>query len=53
MDYVTDGVIITTAEMGWLYAPCDGGADVIASPGHREQLRRAHADRLSAHRSGL
>ena len=53
-DYVTGGVIITTAEMGWLYAPYDGGADVIAaSAGHRDQLRRAHEDWLSAHRSGL
>jgi hypothetical protein len=52
-DYATGGVI-TTAEMGWLYHPYDGGADVIAaSPGHRDQLRRAHADWLSAHRSGL
>jgi hypothetical protein len=51
---VTGGVIITTAEMGWLYAPYDGGADVIAaSPDHRDRLRRAHADWLSAHRSGL
>ncbi len=53
-DYVTGGVIITTAEMGWLYAPYDGGADVIAtSPGHRDQLRRAHKDWLSAHPAGL
>ena len=53
-DYATGGVIITTAEMGWLYHPYDGGADVIvASPVHRDQLRRAHADWLSAHRSGL
>jgi hypothetical protein len=29
-DDVTGGVIITAAEMGWLYAPYDGGADVIA-----------------------
>ena len=53
-DYVTGGVIITTAEMGWLYAPYDGGADVIAaSPAHRDQLRRAHQDWLSAHPAGL
>ena len=53
-DDVTGGVIITTAEMGWLYHPYDGGADVIAaSPVHRDQLRRAHADWVSAHRSGL
>jgi hypothetical protein len=53
-DYATGGVIITTTEMGWLYHPYDGGADVIAaSPGHRDELRRAHAGWLSAHRSGL
>jgi hypothetical protein len=53
-DYATGGVIITTAEMGWLHHPYDGGADVIAvSPGHRDQLRRAHTDWLSARRSGL
>jgi hypothetical protein len=53
-DDVTGGVIITTAEMGWLYAPYDGGADVIAaSPGHRDRLRRAHEGWLSAHPAGL
>jgi hypothetical protein len=53
-DYATGSVIITTAEMGWLHHPYDGGADVIAvSPGHRDQLRRAHTDWLSARRSGL
>jgi hypothetical protein len=39
-DYATGGVIITTAKMGWLYHPYDGGADVVAaSPGHRDELR--------------
>jgi hypothetical protein len=53
-DDMTRGVIVTTAEMGWLYAPYDGGADVIAaSPTHRDQLRRAHQEWLSAHPSGL
>jgi hypothetical protein len=53
-DYGTAGVIITTADMGWLYAPYDGGADVIATTtGHRDQLRRAHKDWLSAHPAGL
>lgn len=53
-DYATGGVIITTAEMGWLYAPYDGGADVIATTaGHRDQLRQRHQDWLSAHPSGL
>jgi hypothetical protein len=53
-DDMTRGVIVTTAEMGWLYAPYDGGADVIAaSPTHRDQLRRAHQEWLSAHPLGL
>lgn len=53
-DDVTAGVIITTAGMGWLYHPYDGGADVIAaSAGHRDELRRAHRDWLSAHPAGL
>jgi hypothetical protein len=52
--YATAGVIITTAEMGWLYAPYDGGADVItATTRHRDQIRRRHQDWLSAHPSGL
>jgi hypothetical protein len=53
-DYRTGGVIITTAEMDWLYAPYDGGADVIATTaGHRDQLRRVHKGWLSAHPKGL
>lgn len=53
-DYVTAGVIITTDELDWLYAPYDGGADVIAaSPGHRDRVRLAHQDWLSAHPAGL
>jgi hypothetical protein len=50
----TAGVIITTADMGWLYAPYDGGADVIAATAdHRNQLHRAHKDWLSDHPAGL
>lgn len=50
----TAGVIITTPEMGWLYHPYDGGADVIAATAvHRDQLHRAHRDWLSAHPAGL
>lgn len=53
-DYGTAGVIITTAELSWLYHPYDGGADVIATTaGHRDQLRSAHSDWLSAHPAGL
>lgn len=52
--YGTAGVIITTAEMRWLYHPYDGGADVIATTaGHRDELRSAHNDWLSAHPAGL
>lgn len=53
-DYVTAGVIITTADMSWLYHPYDGGADVIAATaGQRDQLRREHREWLSAHPAGL
>ena len=53
-DDTTDGVIITTPEMSWLYAPYDGGADVIvATAVQRDQLRERHQDWLSAHPAGL
>lgn len=53
-DYATAGVIITTADMSWLYHPYDGGADVIAATaGQRDQLRREHQEWLSAHPAGL
>jgi hypothetical protein len=53
-DYVTAGVIITTADMSWLYHPYDGGADVIAATaGQRDQFRREHQDWLPAYPSGL
>jgi hypothetical protein len=53
-DYATAGVIITTADMSWLYHPYDGGADVIAATaGQRDQLRRQHQEWLSAHPAGL
>jgi hypothetical protein len=53
-DDVTGGVIITTVRMAWLYAPYDGGADVIAaSREHRDQLRQRHRNWLSAHPKGL
>lgn len=52
--YGTGGVIITTTAMNWLYAPYDGGADVIAaSPGHRDQLRDRYSAWLPPHPSGL
>lgn len=50
----TAGVIITTAGMNWLYAPYDGGADIIAATAeHRNQLYHAHKDWLSDHPAGL
>jgi hypothetical protein len=53
-DYVTAGVIITTADMNWLYHPYDGGADVIAATaGQRDLFRRQHQGWLSARPSGL
>jgi hypothetical protein len=53
-DYVTGGTIITTAQMDWLYAPYDGGADVIAATSEqRDNLRRRHPEWLSAHPNGL
>jgi hypothetical protein len=53
-DYVAAGVIITTADMSWLYHPYDGGADVIvATAGQRDQLRSEHQGWLSAHPAGL
>jgi hypothetical protein len=51
---VTAGIIITTADMSWLYHLYDGGADVIAATaGQRDQLRREHQEWLSAHPTGL
>ncbi len=53
-DDETAGVIITSAAMSWLYAPCDGGADVIAATSqHRDELRHRHQHWLSAHPAGL
>jgi hypothetical protein len=53
-DEKTGGVILTASPMTWLYAPYDGGADVIAaSRAQRDQLRQRHSDWLSAYPSGL
>lgn len=53
-DDVLAGMIITTADMRWLYHPYDGGADVIAAtPAERDQLRSEHPEWLSAHPAGL
>jgi hypothetical protein len=38
-----DHVILAPPDLGWLYAPCDGGADaVLATPALRDQLRDRH-----------
>lgn len=48
------GLIIFDRTLTWLYAPYDGGADVILpSPAHRDRLRDEHVDWLSAHPLGL
>ncbi len=47
-------VIVSTAELLWLYHPYDGGADVIAADTTtRDALRDRHPEWLSAHASGL
>jgi len=49
-----EGVVIAPAGAQWLYAPYDGGGDVIApSTQVREILRARHTDWLSVHPSGL
>lgn len=53
-DDISGPVVITSADIRWLYAPYDGGADVITDTSqHRDQLRHQHRDWLSAHPSGL
>ena len=53
-DYATAGVLITDTDLQRIYAPYDGGADVILTTNtERDQLRSRHADWLSAHPSAL
>lgn len=48
------GVLILPPDLGWLYHPYDGGADVYpATLDHRAELAAAHADWLSSSASGL
>ncbi|SCE14049.1 hypothetical protein GA0115240_14063 [Streptomyces sp. DvalAA-14] len=48
------GVLVTDTQMGRIYHPYDGGADVfLAAPEERDQMRDRHADWLSRHPSGL
>jgi hypothetical protein len=50
---MTGPSVITSAALRWLYAPCGGGADVIAETGQqRDELRRQHRDWLPALASG-
>lgn len=47
-------VILSTADVSWLYHPYDGGADIIAPDAVvRDALRERHSDWLSTHPSGL
>lgn len=47
-------VVIFNASLSWLYAPYDGGADVIARDlAQRDQLRERYQDWLSRRPSGL
>jgi hypothetical protein len=46
-DCLTADVIITDPQLTWLYAPYDGGADVVAADSrNRDELRARHADWL-------
>jgi len=50
---ITDGVLITDADLQRTYHPYDDGADVIISTNsERDQLRSRHSDWLSAHPQG-
>jgi hypothetical protein len=47
-------LIIAAHDLAWLYAPYDGGADVLlATPALRNSLRDRHRQWLSEHPSGL
>ncbi|MFC1402669.1 MULTISPECIES: hypothetical protein [Streptacidiphilus] len=53
-DNVSAGVIITDTNLGQLYHPYDGGADVIlANSSSRDAMRERHSDWLSKHPQGL
>jgi hypothetical protein len=50
----TDGVIICPLSMNWLFAPYDGGSDVIAATAaQQDDLRRRHSDWLLENPAGL
>jgi hypothetical protein len=47
-------VLIMPVDVRWLFAPYDGGVDVVvATSALRDQLRSAHSDWLSSHPLGL
>ena len=47
-------VIIAPPDLSWLYAPFDGGADVLlADSGTRDELRDRHRDWLGAQHAGI
>ncbi|WP_460708427.1 DUF3885 domain-containing protein [Myceligenerans halotolerans] len=49
-----DRTLFTNATVDWIYAPYDGGADVIARTAEeRDALEAKYADWLSAHPSGM
>lgn len=49
-----DRTLFTNATVDWIYAPYDGGADVIArNAEERDVLEAKYADWLSAHPSGM
>ena len=53
-DDATGEVILTDAELNWLYHPYDGGAGIIVSgPDARDELRASHPTWLSEHPGGL
>ncbi|GIJ34974.1 hypothetical protein SAMN05216284_114113 [Micromonospora sediminimaris] len=52
-DRITN-VIIAPPDLAWLYAPYDGGADVLlANTAQRDALRDRHRQWLSSHPAGL
>ena len=53
-DWQIANVIIAPPDLGWLYHPYDGGADVIApTTSRRDQLKADFGTWLSSHPEGL
>jgi hypothetical protein len=49
-----DCFLFTNESVDWIYAPYDGGADVIArTPSDRDALRKRYAEWLSSYPGGL